>query len=259
MTAEQAAGQQSMAAMAGKLAGRHIVIGVTGSIAAYKAVDIVSRLKKCGADVHVILTREAAECVTPLTFREISGQPVAMDMWAPVQEFHVEHIALAKLADLVLVAPATANILAKAANGIADDMLSTTLLATKAPVWFAPAMNTNMYEHAATQHNMEILRTRGSHIIEPAAGHLACGTSGKGRLPEPAVLVEAVVQAMTAGQPLKGRKVLVTAGGTIEPIDPVRFIGNHATGRMGCVWCASRPHARCMRRYSANMRIPTWS
>ena len=233
MTAEQAAGQQSMAAMAGKLAGRHIVIGVTGSIAAYKAVDIVSRLKKCGADVHVILTREAAEFVTPLTFREISGQPVAMDMWAPVQEFHVEHIALAKLADLVLVAPATANILAKAANGIADDMLSTTLLATKAPVWFAPAMNTNMYEHAATQHNMEILRTRGSHIIEPAAGHLACATSGKGRLPEPAVLVEAVVQAMTAGQPLKGRKVLVTAGGTIEPIDPVRFIGNHATGRMG--------------------------
>ncbi len=264
------AGQQApdkMAAQAGQLAGRHIVMGVTGSIAAYKAVEIVSRLRKLGAEVHVIMTRAAQKFVTPLTFREISGQPVASDMWAPVQEFHVEHIALAQLADLVLVAPATAHVLAKAAQGLADDMLSTTLLATQAPVYFAPAMNTNMYTHPATQANIATLRARGCHILEPATGHLACGTEGKGRLPEPADIVAAVVQhfmqigavmlrdsqteagqipaqplavtaAQSAGaavppQPLAGRKVLVTAGGTREPLDPVRYLGNRSTGRMG--------------------------
>ena len=222
-----------MAAQAGQLAGRHIVMGVTGSIAAYKAVEVVSRLRKLGAEVHVIMTRAAREFVTEMTFREISGQPVAGDMWAPVHAFQVEHIALAKLADLVLVAPATAPVLAKAAHGLADDMLSTTLLATRAPVFFAPAMNTNMYENVATQENLQTLRKRGCHIIEPDSGHLACGTSGKGRLPEPAAIVAEVVRYFTQSQALAGRKVLVTAAGTREPIDPVRFLGNRSTGRMG--------------------------
>ena len=222
-----------MAAQAGQLAGRHIVMGVTGSIAAYKAVEVVSRLRKLGAEVHVIMTRAAREFVTETTFREISGQHVAGDMWAPVHAFQVEHIALAKLADLVLVAPATAHVLAKAAHGLADDMLSTTLLATRAPVFFAPAMNTNMYENVATQENLQTLRKRGCHIIEPDSGHLACGTSGKGRLPEPAAIVAEVVRYFTQSQALAGRKVLVTAAGTREPIDPVRFLGNRSTGRMG--------------------------
>jgi len=224
---------QQMAAQAGQLAGRHIVMGVTGSIAAYKAVEVVSRLRKLGAEVHVIMTRAAQEFVTATTFREISGQPVASDMWAPVQEFQVEHVALGKLADLVLVAPATAHILAKAAHGLADDMLSTTLLATKAPVWFAPAMNTNMYEHPATQANLATLRSRGCYILEPATGHLACGIEGKGRLPEPVDIVAAVVAYFKRSQALAGRKVLVTAGGTREPLDPVRYLGNRSTGRMG--------------------------
>jgi len=224
---------QQMAAQAGQLAGRHIVMGVTGSIAAYKAVEVVSRLRKLGAEVHVIMTRAAQEFVTATTFREISGQPVASDMWAPVQEFQVEHVALGKLADLVLVAPATAHILAKAAHGLADDMLSTTLLATKAPVWFAPAMNTNMYEHPATQANLATLRSRGCYILEPATGHLACGIEGKGRLPEPVDIVAAVVAYFKRSQALAGRKVLVTAGGTREPPDPVRYLGNRSTGRMG--------------------------
>lgn len=222
-----------MAAQAGQLVGRHIVMGVTGSIAAYKAVEVVSRLRKLGAEVHVIMTRAAREFVTETTFREISGQHVAGDMWAPVHAFQVEHIALAKLADLVLVAPATAHVLAKAAHGLADDMLSTTLLATRAPVFFAPAMNTNMYENVATQENLQTLRKRGCHIIEPDSGHLACGTSGKGRLPEPAAIVVEVVRYFTQSQALAGRKVLVTAAGTREPIDPVRFLGNRSTGRMG--------------------------
>ena len=222
-----------MAAQAGQLAGRHIVMGVTGSIAAYKAVEGVSRLRKRGAEVHAIRTRAAREFVTEMTFREISGQPVAGDMWAPVHAFQVEHIALAKLADLVLVAPATAHVLAKAAHGLADDMLSTTLLATRAPVFFAPAMNTNMYENVATQENLQTLRKRGCNIIEPDSGHLACGTSGKGRLPEPAAIVAEVVRYFTQSQALAGRKVLVTAAGTREPIDPVRFLGNRSTGRMG--------------------------
>lgn len=230
-----------------ELQGKKIVLGVTGGIAAYKAVEIVSRLRKAGAEVHVIMTKEATQFVTELTFREISGQPVAVDMWEKVTHFNVEHIALAQLADLMLIAPATANIIAKAAVGIADDMLSTTLLATKAPIYVAPAMNTNMYENPITQRNIAELRSRGFHIIEPASGHLACGTSGKGRLPEPADIVRIVSEALTSqnltsqeltsqeltSQNLTGQKILVTAGGTIEPLDPVRYIGNRSTGRMG--------------------------
>ena len=225
-----------------EIQGKKIVLGVTGGIAAYKAVEIVSRLRKAGAEVHVIMTKEATQFVTELTFREISGQPVAVDMWEKVTHFNVEHIALAQLADLMLIAPATANIIAKAAVGIADDMLSTTLLATKAPIYVAPAMNTNMYENPITQRNIAELRSRGFHIIEPAAGHLACGTSGKGRLPEPVDIVRIVSAALTSQdltsqpltcQDLTGQKILVTAGGTIEPLDPVRYIGNRSTGRMG--------------------------
>lgn len=223
-----------------KLSGKKIVLGVTGGIAAYKAVEIVSCLRKAGAEVHVIMTKEATEFVTSLTFREMSGQPVTVDMWDKVTHFNVEHIALAKLADIMLIAPATANIIAKIAVGIADDMLTTTLLATKAPIFIAPAMNTNMYDNPVTQRNIEDLKRRGFHIIEPVDGHLACGTVGKGRLPEPIDIVHAVSEAaviiddsLKLAAQLKGCKILVTAGGTIEPLDPVRYLGNRSTGRMG--------------------------
>lgn len=215
------------------LSGRKIVLGVTGGIAAYKAVEIASRLKKAGAEVHVIMTRGAENFVTELTFREISGQPVTTDMWAKVPHYHVEHIALATLADAVLIAPATANVIAKAACGIADDMLTTTLLATKAPVFVAPAMNTNMYENPVTQRNLRELTARGVHLIEPASGLLACGVTGKGRLPEPQSIVGVLADFFAKGRALSGKKVLVTAGGTIEPLDPVRYLGNRSTGRMG--------------------------
>lgn len=216
--------------------GKHVVLGVTGGIAAYKAVEIVSRLKKAGAHVHVIMTRGAQNFVTELTFREMSGAPVVTDMWAKVTQYQVEHIALARLADLVLVAPATANFLAKASYGMADDMLTTTLLATRAPVFLAPAMNTAMYEHPATQENIARLKARGVHIIEPASGKLACGTSGRGRLPEPVDIVAALTTFLSDAADAKdlvGRNILVTAGGTREPLDPVRYLGNRSTGKMG--------------------------
>ncbi|MCI6231956.1 MAG: bifunctional phosphopantothenoylcysteine decarboxylase/phosphopantothenate--cysteine ligase CoaBC [Selenomonas sp.] len=218
---------------ASSLLGKHVVLGVTGGIAAYKAVEVVSRLRKKGAHVHVIMTRGAQNFVTELTFREMSDEPVITDMWAKVTHYHVEHIALAKLADVVLVAPATANFLAKAACGMADDMLMTTLLATKAPIFVAPAMNTAMYENAMTQENLERLRAHGFHVVEPASGQLACGTSGAGRLPEPIELVAVLEQFFESKRDLVGRKVLVTAGGTHEPLDPVRYLGNRSTGKMG--------------------------
>ena len=215
------------------LEGKKIVLGVTGGIAAYKAVEVASRLRQAGAEVHVVMTREATEFVTELTFREISGNPVTMDMWAPVTHWNVAHIALANLADAVLIAPATANIIAKAAVGIADDMLSTTLLATAAPLFFAPAMNTRMYENPVVQQNIRCLEKRGAHIIAPACGHLACGAKGAGRLPEPVVLVKALDNFFGGQGALAGIKVLVTASGTLEPIDPVRYIGNRSSGKMG--------------------------
>lgn len=212
---------------------KKIVLGVTGGIAAYKAVEVASRLRKAGAEVHVIMTQEAQEFVTELTFREISGNPVTTSMWNKVTHWNVEHIALAKMADLVLIAPATANTIARAAVGMADDMLTTTLLAAKAPVFFAPSMNTNMYENPVTQKNMAALRQRGWHMISPASGHLACGTAGIGRLPEPVDIVAAVESFFTASAMFQGKKILVTASGTIEPIDPVRYIGNRSSGKMG--------------------------
>ncbi len=217
----------------GALTDRRIVLGVTGGIAAYKAVEIASRLKKAGAEVHVIMTRAAASFVAPLTFREVTGQPVAATMWAEVTHHHVEHIALAELAELVLVAPATANFIAKAAAGIADDMLTTTVLAARAPLFIAPAMNTAMWENPVTQENAARLCARGAQIIPPAEGLLACGATGAGRLPEPTVLVAAIEQYFTAAESLTGRRILVTAGGTEEALDPVRYIGNRSTGRMG--------------------------
>ena len=215
------------------LEGRKILLGVTGGIAAYKAVEIASRLRKKGAEVHVVMTKEAAHFVTPLTFREITGQPVSLDMWEEPAHWNVEHIALARLADLVLIAPATANIIAKAAAGIADDMLTTTLLAVTSPIFFAPAMNSAMYENPVTQENMAKLQARGWHKIEPASGYLACGASGVGRLPEPQDIVRELEEAGARGKTLAGKKVLVTAGGTLEAIDPVRFIGNRSSGKMG--------------------------
>lgn len=230
---------------------KNIILGVTGGIAAYKCVDLVSRLRKQGADVHVILTKGAQNFVTETAMREISGNPVVTSMWQEIQQYDVEHIALAQLADVVLVAPATANVIAKCACGMADDMLTTTLLATKAPVFFAPAMNTNMYENSITQQNLHTLQERGCHIIEPAAGHLACGTSGVGRMPEPQELVEILADFFATGKELaesdevdslqhlaegldfSGLNILVTAAGTREPIDPVRYIGNRSSGKMG--------------------------
>ena len=224
------------------LNGKKIVLGVTGGIAAYKCVDLVSRLRKKGAEVHVILTKGALNFVTETVMREISGNPVITSMWGEIHNYDVEHIALANLADVVLIAPATANVLAKSAVGMADDMLTTTVLATRSPIFFAPAMNSNMYENPVTQQNISTLQQRGWHLIPPASGHLACGTSGIGRMPEPAELVE-VLENYFAGDDvgmesvddnsMQGLKVVVTAAGTREPIDPVRYIGNRSSGKMG--------------------------
>lgn len=216
------------------LQGKKIVLGVTGGIAVYKAVDLVSRLRKAGCEVRVVMTEHAQQFVTPLTFKEISGNAVATSMWNANQEFNVEHIALANWADVFLGAPATANILAKMACGIADDLLSTTLLAAQAPIVVCPAMNTGMYQNPATQENIAKLQERGVTVMPPAVGHLACGTSGPGRLPEPQQIVE-FMSAFFAGREgdLRGLRVLVTAAGTREPIDPVRYVGNRSSGKMG--------------------------
>ena len=216
------------------LSGKRIVLGVTGGIAVYKAVDLVSRLRKAGAEVRVVMTKAAAEFVTPLTFKEISGNAVAVSMWAEKQEFNVEHIALADWADMIIVAPATANILAKAANGIADDLLSTVILAAKSPIIVCPAMNCQMYANPITQNNLKKLSEFGFVIMPPASGFLACGTSGIGRLPEPSEILSFVRHYLSLKNgDLKGLKVLVTAAGTREPIDPVRYVGNCSSGKMG--------------------------
>lgn len=216
------------------LNGKKIVLGVTGGIAVYKAVDLVSRLRKQGAEVRVIMTEHAQQFVTPLTFKEISGNKVAVSMWEANQEFNVEHIALANWADAFVVAPATANILAKMANGIADDLLSTTLLAAQAPIIVCPAMNTGMYQNPITQENIAKLEAHGVTVMPPAVGYLACGVTGPGRLPEPQQIVE-FIDAFFAKKDgdMVGMKVLVTAAGTREPIDPVRFVGNRSSGKMG--------------------------
>ena len=215
------------------LQGKKIVVGVAGGIAVYKVVDIVSRLKKQGANVYVVMTKSAANFVTPLTFREISGHPVVVDMWNETPHWNVEHIALASSADLFLLAPATGNIIGKIANGIADDMLSTTVMATNATVILAPAMNTNMYLNPIVQQNIKKLSQLGYIFIEPESGMLACGTEGVGRLPAPEVIVDKVIEQLTTQKDFAGKKILITAGGTQEAIDPVRYIGNRSSGKMG--------------------------
>ncbi|WP_288190798.1 bifunctional phosphopantothenoylcysteine decarboxylase/phosphopantothenate--cysteine ligase CoaBC [uncultured Veillonella sp.] len=212
---------------------KHIIVGVSGGIAAYKAVEVVSRLRKLGAEVKVVMTENATKFVSPMTFGEISGHPVAVKMFEDVHDWNVEHIALATWADAYVVAQATANVIGKIASGIADDMLTTQIMATQAPVFLCPAMNTNMYLNPITQRNMNTLRQLGYHILEAASGALACGTSGIGRLPEPVDIVKWLQFHLMKTDLLKGKTVVVTAGGTQEAIDPVRFISNKSSGKMG--------------------------
>ncbi|SHE11627.1 DNA/pantothenate metabolism flavoprotein [Chlamydia abortus] len=215
------------------LKGKSILLGVSGGIAVYKAVSLCSKLAQAGADVRVIMTESAVKFVAPLTFQTLSRHHVMTDTFEEKDPSVVSHIDLADHADLVVIAPATANILAKMALGIGDDMLSTTLLATTAPILAAPAMNVHMYEHPAVLNNMETLRERGVHFIEPGEGQLACGYVGKGRLAEPEQIYEAIVAMLQPDLPLQGKKVLVTAGGTVERLDPVRYLSNDSSGKMG--------------------------
>ena len=210
-----------------------VVLGVTGSIAAYKAAELASKLTQAGAKVDVVMTKCATEFVTPLTFRSITHRPVATDMFANPDEYDIEHIALAERAEVVVIAPATANIMAKLAAGIADDMLCCTVLATKAPVVLAPAMNVHMWENAITQENLTKLRSRGFKIVEPGYGALACGETGKGRLADVEDILAAIRRILDRKSDLAGKHVVVTAGGTQEPIDPVRLICNRSSGKMG--------------------------
>jgi len=215
------------------LKGREVVLGVTGGIAVYKSAEVVSRLRKLGASVHVIMTKNATEFVAPLTFETMSNNPVVTDTFARPATWEVEHISLAQRAEVFVIAPATANILAKMACGIADDMLSTTVLATKAPVLVAPAMNTGMWTAQVTQENMETLRKRGVHVVGPGSGLLACGDVGAGRMSEPAEIVEAICAILCPKRDLEGLRVMVTAGATRERLDPVRFLSNDSSGKMG--------------------------
>ena len=215
------------------LTGREIVLGVTGGIAAYKSAELVSRLRHLGAKVHVIMTENATKFVSPLTFQTLSANQVVTDTFQAPEYWNVEHVALAKRAEIFVIAPATANIMAKMACGIADDMLSTTVLATKAPVLLAPAMNTGMWTAAATQANLKTLQERGVQFVGPDSGILACGDEGAGRMSEPETIVNAICERLNTKNDLKGLKVLVTAGATREAIDPVRFISNPSSGKMG--------------------------
>ncbi len=210
-----------------------VLIGITGGIAAYKICTLVSSLHKQGYEVHVLMTKEAEEFITPLTLQTLSGNKVILDMFTTDYTPDVHHISLAEKADVFVIAPATANVIAKIAHGIADDMLTTTFLASTCEKLIVPAMNTHMLENPITQDNLARCRTFGMHILESDSGYLACGTTGKGRMPEPAVIEDALVQLLTENQFLKGRKVLITAGPTCEAIDPVRYVTNHSSGKMG--------------------------
>lgn len=213
--------------------GKHIIVAVSAGIAAYKAIEVVSRLRKKGAEVKVVMTQNATHIASPLTFGEISGHPVALDMFEQVHQWDVEHIALATWADAYVVVPATANVIGKIYAGIADDMLTTTIMATTAPKYLCPAMNTEMYNNPITQRNLEGLRSLGYYIMDPAEGWLACGITGVGRLPEPEAIVDWLEAKMCSTNELEGTTILVTAGGTQESIDPVRYIGNRSSGKMG--------------------------
>ena len=214
------------------LDGKNLIVGISGGIAAYKACEIVRRLKKLGAQIIVIMTENAQKFVTPLTFETLSENEVVTEMFPEKRMVGVRHINLAQWADLILIAPATANIVGKIRGGIADDILSTVVISTKSPVMFAPSMNVNMYENPIFGENMEYLKKLGYKFIEPETGDLACGT-GKGRLPEPEAIVGEVVKFLTGKRDLEGRSILVTAGRTQEPLDPVRYLSNRSSGRMG--------------------------
>lgn len=215
------------------LEGKTVVLGVSGGIAAYKIPNLASMLKKLHANVEVVMTANACNFITPTAFESLTGNKCLVDTFDRNFQFQVEHVALAKRADLFLIAPATANVIAKIAHGIADDMLTTTFLACQAPKLVAPAMNTRMYENPVTQDNLEICRKYGMEILEPAQGYLACGDTGAGKMPEPADLLEHILQEIACRKDLAGKKILVTAGPTREEIDPVRYITNHSTGKMG--------------------------
>ena len=210
-----------------------VVLGVTGGIAVYKACEVLRLLQKQGIDVYVVMTKNACRFVSPLTFETLSGHPVAVDTFERPSTWEVEHIALAKRADLFLIVPATANIIGKMACGIADDMLSTTVMATRAPVMIAPAMNTGMWDNQAVQDNISKLAARGVHIISPASGYLACGDAGAGKLEDVTVIADRAIQVLRGNQDLKGLRVMVTAGPTREALDPVRYISNRSSGKMG--------------------------
>ncbi len=216
-----------------EMTGKSVVVGVCGGIAAYKVVEVVSRLKKLGADVDVIMTANAQKFVTPLTFRSLSHRPVVTDMFDEPEYWDIKHISLAKKADLFIIAPATANIIGKLASGIADDMLSTTVIATKAPVLIVPAMNHDMYSNAVVQQNIDKLKESGYIFMEPDTGVMAEGSSGKGRLPEPAAILDMAMGLLKPDRDLSGLRLLVTAGPTRENIDPVRYISNYSSGKMG--------------------------
>ncbi len=215
------------------LTGKHVLLGVTGGIAAYKTAGLASRLARLHADVHVIMTKNAQQIISPVTFEALTGNKVIDDVFDRGSGYHVAHIAMAREADAVMIAPASADMIAKLAHGIADDMLSTTMLAVTVPVYVVPAMNTLMYENAATQENIQKLKAYGYHIVEPDSGYLACGDTGKGKMPEPEELLEYILLEAAFEKDLAGRNVLVTAGPTQEAIDPVRYITNHSTGKMG--------------------------
>lgn len=215
------------------LKGKTILLGVTGGIAAYKAAALASALIKQHASVEVVMTRNATEFVTPLTFEQLTGRRTMVDTFDRNFSHQVEHISLAERTDLVIIAPATANVCAKLAHGLADDMLTTTVLACRCPKLIAPAMNTNMYENPVTQDNLKTLRHYGWDVIEPASGRLACGAVGKGKMPEPEDLLQHILRYLALPHDLTGKKVLVTAGPTQESLDPVRYLTNHSTGKMG--------------------------
>ena len=215
------------------LKNKTVLLGVTGSIAAYKIANLASALKKLHADVHVLMTKNATNFINPITFESLTGNKCLVDTFDRNFQFQVEHVSIAKKADVVMIAPASANVIGKMAHGIADDMLTTTVMACKCPVYISPAMNTNMYENPIVQDNMKVLEKYGYHIITPASGYLACGDTGAGKMPEPETLLQYIVQEIAFEKDLKGKKILITAGPTQEKIDPVRYITNHSSGKMG--------------------------
>ena len=215
------------------LKGKTVLLGISGSIAAYKIAYLASALKKLNADVHVLMTQNATNFINPITFETLTGNKCLVDTFDRNFEFSVEHVSLAKKADVALIAPASANVIGKLAHGIADDMLTTTVMACKCKKIISPAMNTNMFENPIVQDNLKTLEHYGYEVINPAVGYLACGDTGAGKMPEPEVLAEYILKEIAREKDMKGLKVLVTAGPTQEAVDPVRYITNHSTGRMG--------------------------